>query len=104
MKDYRKEITRAKRLILDRVMDHIVSHIYEKGTVGEMWKTLSTLYQGTSEQQKMYLEEKLRCIKMQNGEGIDPFLTRIQGLRPACSFWGSTSTNRASEIGTKKYL
>jgi len=26
----------------------------------------------------MFLEEKLRCIRMQKGEGIDPFLTRIQ--------------------------
>lgn len=25
----------------------------------------------------MFLEEKLRCIRMQKGEGINPFFTRI---------------------------
>ena len=42
-----------------------------------MWETFNTLYQGTSEQQKIYLEEKLRCTRMEKGEAIDPFLTGI---------------------------
>jgi len=46
-----------------------------------MWDDLATLYQGISEQWKMYLEEKMRCIRMQKAEGIDPFLTRIQEVR-----------------------
>ena len=29
----------------------------------------------------MFLEEKMRSIRMQKGEGIDPFLTRIQEVR-----------------------
>ena len=57
-------MVRAKRLILDGAQDHVLSHIEAKGTTKEMWETLSTLYQGKSEQRKMYLEEKLRCTKM----------------------------------------
>ena len=68
-------------MILDGVWDHLVSHIVGKDIAKEMWDALSTLYQGTSEQQKMYLEEKLRCVRMQKGEGIDPFLTKIQEIR-----------------------
>ncbi len=64
LKEYRKEMARAMRLILDGVKDHSVSHIDGKGTSREMWETLSTLYQGTSEQRKIYLEEKMRCIGM----------------------------------------
>lgn len=37
LKEYRKEIAQAKRLILDRVQDHIVSHIAGKDTAKEMW-------------------------------------------------------------------
>lgn len=28
----------------------------------------------------MYLEKKLRCMRMQKGEHIDPFLTRLQDV------------------------
>lgn len=55
LKEYRKEMARAKRLILDGVHDHIVSHIAGKGAAREMWETLTTLYQGNSERRKMYL-------------------------------------------------
>lgn len=68
---------KAKLLILGGVWNHIVLHIADKGIAKEMWDALSMLYQGTSEQRKMFLEEKLRCIRMQKGEGIDPFFTRI---------------------------
>jgi len=78
LKEYRKDMAWAKWFILDGVQEHIVSHIAAKGTTKEMCDALSTLYQGTSEQWKMFLEEKLRCIKMQKGEAIDPFLTKVQ--------------------------
>lgn len=47
-------------MILDGVKDHVFYHIASKGTAKEMWDALSTLYQGSFEQQKMYLEKKLR--------------------------------------------
>ena len=65
-------------MILNGVWDHVVSHVTAKGMTKEMWDTFSTLYEGTTEQEKMYLEEKLSLIQMQKGEGIDSFLTRIQ--------------------------
>ena len=79
---------KAKWMILDGVRDHIISHISGKNTTKEMWDTLFTLYQGTSEQRKMYLEEKLRCTKMQKGERIGPFLTTIQEIRDQLSAVG----------------
>ena len=71
-------MAKAKRLIVDGVRDHIVSHISSKGTTKEMWNALATLYQGSSEQQKMFLEEKMRTTRMQKGERIDPFLSKLQ--------------------------
>ena len=60
LKKYKGEMVKAKQMILDRVKDHVVCHILGKGTAKEMWDALSTLYQGSSEQQKMYLEQKMR--------------------------------------------
>ena len=47
------------------------------------------LYQGTSEHRKVFLEEKMRCITMQKGEGIDSFLTRIQEVWDQLSIVGA---------------
>jgi len=71
-------MVKTKRIILDGVRDHVVSHIVENDTSRHMWEALATLYKGSSEQWKMYLEEKLRCIRMQKGECIDPFLKRFK--------------------------
>ena len=67
-------------MILDGVKDHVVPHIAEKETTREMWEALTTLYQGTSIQQKMLLEIQLRQYQMQKGEEIDPFILRLQGI------------------------
>ncbi len=70
-------MVKAKWLILDGVWDHIVSHVIDKETTKKMWDALVQLYQNTSEQWKMFMQQKLRSIKMQKGESIDAFLTKI---------------------------
>jgi len=50
----------------------------------DMSDALSMLYQGTSKKQNM------RCMKMQKGEGINPFLTRLQEVRDQLSAVGAT--------------
>ena len=64
LKKYIAEMAKAKRIILDGVKDHMVCHVASKGTAKEMWDALATLYYGSSEQQKMYLEQKLRSAQM----------------------------------------
>ena len=80
-------MARAKRLILDGVKDHIVLHIATKTTVREIWVGLEKLYQGSSEQRKMYLKEKMRNIRMKKGECFDS-LSRIQDTRDQLSTVG----------------
>lgn len=55
LKKYRAEMAKAKRMILAGVKDHVVCHVARKGTAKEMWDAVATLYQGSSEQWKMYL-------------------------------------------------
>ena len=61
---YKAKMSIAKRMILDGVKDHVVCHIASKGTAKEMWDALATLNQGSSEQWKMYLEQKLRSAQI----------------------------------------
>ena len=77
LRQFKKNMARAKRSILDGVKDHIVPHIAAKTTAREMWVGLEKLYQGSSEQRKMYLEEKMRNIRMKKGERFDSSLSQI---------------------------
>ena len=78
---YEDAMARAKSIILDRVKDHIVPHIVEKNTAQGMWEALTKLYQHTSVQRKMLLENQLRSYQMKKREQIDPFLSRLEEIR-----------------------
>jgi len=53
---YEDAMAKAKCIILDGVKDHVVQHIAENNMKKEMWDILTTLYQGTSVQRKVLLE------------------------------------------------
>lgn len=59
IKDYALK-AKAKCMIIDEVKDHVVPHIAEKNIAREMWKALTTLYQGSFVQQKILLENQRR--------------------------------------------
>ena len=42
----KKATGHAKWLIMDNIKDHIVPHIAKKRTTNEMWKALTSLYEG----------------------------------------------------------
>lgn len=77
-------------MILDGVKDHVIAYIAKKNIAKEMWDILTTLYQGSSMQQKMLLENQLQSCKMQKREEIDPFLIRLQEIRDQLTSVGST--------------
>ena len=81
---------RAKRLIMDGVKDHMVPHIAEKKTANEVWTALTTLYQGSFIQRKMFLENQMWIFQMHKGEEIDPFLFRLQTIRDQLNTMGET--------------
>ena len=55
-----------------------------------MWDTLTTLYQGSSVQRKLLLEDQPQSYQMQKGEQIDPFLLSLQEIRDQLTSMGST--------------
>ena len=90
LKKYKAEMAKAKSMILDGVKDHVVCHVASRATGKEMWDALAMLYQGSSEQQKMYLEQKLRFSLMQKGKHVDTFLTKLKGTCNELSVAGHT--------------
>lgn len=55
LREYKKEMEKAKRMILDGVWDHIVSHISSKNISKQMCDALAQLYHNPSEHRKMFL-------------------------------------------------
>lgn len=78
---YDEAMGKAKCIILDGVKDHVVQHIVEKETTKETWDALKMLYQHTSMQRKMLLENQLLSYQMQKGEQIDHFLGWLKEIR-----------------------
>jgi len=78
---YEEAMARAKSIILDGVKDHVVPHITENDRANEMWEALKKLYQHTSMQRRMLLENQLRSYQMQKGEQFDPFLGQLKEIR-----------------------
>ena len=65
------------KIILDVVKDHVIPHISAKDHAHEMWSALTDLFESTNENRKMVLREKLKNIKMVEGEVCMAYLTRI---------------------------
>ena len=75
--------------ILDEVKDHIVPHLFGKKTASEMWTALESLYQSKNENWKMVLQGRMRNPKMDKGEGVVPYLTRLTQIGDELGVVGS---------------
>ena len=89
LRKHNEAVGHAKRLIIDRIKDHIVPHIIEKKTANEMWKALTSLYEGRSVQRKMLLETQMWSFMMTKGENIEHFLFRLQSIRDKLTATGA---------------
>ena len=70
--------SRAHRIILDGVRDHLIPHLVEKQTTKEMWDALKGLYKNKNENRKMALRDKLHSSRMAKGESVASYLTRLR--------------------------
>ena len=78
---YKKKNSMARRLILDGIKDHVIRHVRGKDNAFELWEALTKLYQSSNENQKMFLKEKSKAIKMKGFEGVVAYLTRVTNVR-----------------------
>ena len=90
LRKHKEAAGHAKRLIMDNIKDHIVPHIVEKSKTNEMWKALTSMYEGKSIQRKMLLETQMRSFMMTKGEDIEHFLFRLHSIRDQLTATGAT--------------
>ena len=78
---WQKKIAKTRRILLEGVKDHIVSRIHGKATPFSIWKTLTDIFQSSSDHRKLALKDKLRKIKIEKGDSIPKYLMKFVQCR-----------------------
>lgn len=55
---YKKKNSKARRLILDGIKDHVIPHVRRKDNAFEMWEALTNLYHSFNVIWKMVLKDE----------------------------------------------
>jgi hypothetical protein len=74
---YRKDMVRAKRIIVDSIKDHLIPQVYSNNNPKEMFNSLTKMYEGNNINQKMNLRTQLKNKKMQKGETTHDYFSRV---------------------------
>jgi uncharacterized phage infection (PIP) family protein YhgE len=78
---HQKDSIRAQRIIADSIKDHLIPYVSSKKTPKEMFDALSKLYEGKNINRKMNLITQLKNTKMQKGEMIQEYFSRISEIK-----------------------
>jgi hypothetical protein len=78
---YQKDIVRAKRIITDSIKDHLIPQVASKKTPKEMFHALTRLSEGKNINRKMNIRTQLKSKRMQKGETIQEYFSRISQFK-----------------------
>jgi hypothetical protein len=78
---HQKDSIRAQRIIADSIKDHLIPYVSSKKAPKKMFDALSKLYEGNNINRKMNLRTQLKNIKMQKGEMIQEYFSRISEIK-----------------------
>jgi hypothetical protein len=87
---HQKDSIRAQRIIADSIKDHLIPYVSSKKTPKEMFDSLSKLYEGKNINRKMNLRSQLKNTKMQKGEMIQEYFSRISEIKEQLKAIGDT--------------
>jgi hypothetical protein len=78
---YKKDMIKVKRIIADSIKDQLISQVSSKNTPKDMFDALTRMYEGNNINQKMNLRTQLKNTKMQKGETIQDYFSRISQFK-----------------------
>ena len=87
---YEVKEAKAQRIILDGVKDHLIPHLAKRKIAKEMWDTLQNLFEAKNENRKMALRDKLHSIKMEKGDSVSVYLTKLTQIKDELATVGET--------------
>jgi hypothetical protein len=87
---HQKDSNMAQRIIADSIKDHLIPYVSSKKTPKEMFDSLSKLYEGKNINRNMNLRSQLKNTKMQKGEMIQEYFSRILEIKEQLKAIGDT--------------
>jgi hypothetical protein len=97
---HQKDSIRAQRIIVDSIKDHLIPYVSSKKNPKEMFDALRKLYEGKNINQKMNLRTQLKNTKMQKGEMIQEYFSRISEIKEQLKAIGDTINEDEFVINT----
>jgi len=67
---WKKNVAKARRILLEGVRYHIVLNLHGKETPYETWNALTDLFQKNNDHKKLALKDKLQKIKIEKDDTI----------------------------------
>jgi hypothetical protein len=74
-------MVRAKRIIANSIKDHLIPQVSSKNTPKEMFDALTKMYEGRNINRKMNLRTQLKNTKMQKGETVHDYFSRVSQFK-----------------------
>jgi hypothetical protein len=90
---FRKIQAKAKQIIFDSVKDNIIPAMTLLITAKDCMDTMVNLYEKQAPSQKRTLKKKLKYLKMEKGESMASFYSRIAQIRDQLLVTGLTVDN-----------
>jgi hypothetical protein len=87
---HQNDTIRPKRIIADSIKDHLIPYVSSKKTPKEMFDALTRLYEGKNINRKMNLRTQLKNTRMQKGEMIQEYFSRISEFKEQLEAIGDT--------------
>jgi hypothetical protein len=87
---HQKDTIRDKRIIADSNKDHLILYVSYKKTLKEMVDAFTRLYEGKNINRKMNLRTQLKNTRMQKGETIQEYFSRISEFKEKLEAIGDT--------------
>jgi hypothetical protein len=87
---HQKDTVRAKRIIADSIKDHLIPQVASKKTPKEIFDALTRMYEGKNINWKMNLRTQLKSTRMQEGETVQEYFSRISQFKEQLEAIGDT--------------
>jgi hypothetical protein len=78
---YQKDMVRAKRIIAISIKYHLIPQVSSQNTPKEMFDSLTKMYEGRNINRKMNLITQLKNTKMQKGEIVHDYFSRVSQFK-----------------------
>jgi hypothetical protein len=71
----------AKRIIADSIKDHLIPQVSSKNTPKDIFDSLTKMYERNNINQKMNLRTQHKNTKMQKGETVQEYFSRVSQFK-----------------------